>query len=264
MIEAAPPVPVYGYRPVLREIARGGLSGFIAGFVVGGIGGRIAMRISALIDPSAKGAVTEGGATVGEFTLGGTVALVMFVGIFTGFALATVWVIAARWLPARGAGRYLVAAILAVAMGAHLAIEGRNIDFLILDPKWAQVTIFVALAALGGVVLVRVDRWLEWRLPAASGGNVLLYALIAAFGLLIASGVFALFVAPAEDCTCASRPRLPAALMIVLAAITAATWTFFGRGRRSPPWLATLGRLTLAAMITAGLLHLGGEIAHFT
>lgn len=36
---------------VLRDIARGGISGVVAGIVVGGLGGRLVMRIAALLHP---------------------------------------------------------------------------------------------------------------------------------------------------------------------------------------------------------------------
>jgi hypothetical protein len=47
----------------------------MSGAVFGGVGGRIIMRIVALIDQSAYGVRTDSGATVGEITVGGTIAL---------------------------------------------------------------------------------------------------------------------------------------------------------------------------------------------
>lgn len=262
MTMAAPPQAPSGSAPIVREIARGGLAGFLTGVVMGGGGGRLAMRLSALLDPAARGARTEGGATVGEFTLAGTASFVIFVGIFSGIALAVVWVVAQRWLPRRSSSRYAVAAILVVAMGARFAIEGRNIDFLILDPKPAQVTIFVALAAATGALVVGSDRWLERRLPAASGSAAWWYRSIALIGALLTIPVV-LGLFSSNDCSCVSPPRLPGILLVVTGITTAGSWILRIRGPGVPGWLLRAGGISLALMIVAGLLHLGGEIAHF-
>lgn len=263
MTAAAPPRAPTGSAAIVREIARGGLAGLLTGFLVGGVGGRLAMRVSSLIDPAARGARTEAGATVGEFTLEGTVGFVVFVGIFAGLTLATIWVIAQRWLPNRGVYRYLVAALFVAAMGARFAIEGRNIDFLILDPKWAQVGLFVVLAAAAGVVVVRVDRWLERRLPAAVGTALWWYRTIAAVGALLAVPmIVGLF--NVEMSSTVSPPRLPGLLLIVVAAASVAAWRFQTKGSKAPPWLGHGARFALAATIVAGFVHLVGEVAHFT
>ena len=63
---------------VLRDIARGGISGVAAGIVVSGLGGRLVMRIAALLHPDAVGALTENGNRIGDITVGGTLSLVLF------------------------------------------------------------------------------------------------------------------------------------------------------------------------------------------
>jgi hypothetical protein len=242
-----------------REIARGGLAGLITGLAMGGGGARLAMRIASLIDPSARGRTTEAGFSVGEFTLGGTIGLVVFGGIFTGIGLAIIWVIVRPWLPNRGVGRYLVAALIGVAMGGRFAIDGRNIDFFILDPAWGQVAIFLLLSALTGAAVVAVDQWLERRLPPARRDLMIGYGIVAIIGLVLTIPSMLLYFR-AEECACVSPPRLVGVFFIGLAVLTARSW-FVEDG--SSQWTSRGGPVVLAAMVVAGLLHLGGEIAHF-
>ena len=63
---------------MLRDIARGGISGAIVGVVVGGLGGRLMMRLAAILHPDAVGALTENGNRIGDITMGGTLFLVLF------------------------------------------------------------------------------------------------------------------------------------------------------------------------------------------
>jgi hypothetical protein len=120
---------------VLRDIARGGLSGALAGIAVGGLGGRLVMRVVALLHPDAFGALTENGNRIGDITLGGTLALVLF-GLIACAMAGAVWVIVSPWIPGRAFVRALLAAGIAVAIGTPVLIIGGNPDFVILahDP----------------------------------------------------------------------------------------------------------------------------------
>ena len=84
---------------ILRDIARGGLAGLAVGVVVGGIGGRLAMRLIALLIPESTGRFTENGARIGDITLGGTFAVLLFGGLFAGIFVGTIWVVVSPWLP---------------------------------------------------------------------------------------------------------------------------------------------------------------------
>jgi hypothetical protein len=64
------------WSTLIRSTAISGISGALTGFLVGGVGGRIVMRISALVaGDSARGAITDNGDRVGEFTIEGTIEL---------------------------------------------------------------------------------------------------------------------------------------------------------------------------------------------
>ena len=75
---------------ILRDIARGGLAGLAVGVVVGGLGGRVAMRLIALLIPNPPAAFTENGNRIGDITLGGTFALLLFGGLFAGIFAGTI------------------------------------------------------------------------------------------------------------------------------------------------------------------------------
>ncbi len=251
-----------GWRHAAREVTRGGLAGLLTGVAMGGGGGRLAMRVASLLDPSARGRTTEAGFSVGEFTLDGTIELVLFGGIFTGIGLAVIWVVVRPWLPSRGAARYLMGAAIGVAMGGRFAIDGRNIDFFILDPAWGQASIFIVLAAVTGMAVVAVDGWLERRLPPPRNDLMIGYGIVAMIGLLMAVPSTLLFFR-SEDCGCVSPPRLVGVVFIALAWLTAGSWVRGQVGSLAARWSPRAGPMFLLALVAAGLLHLAGEIAHF-
>lgn len=245
---------------LVRRIFIAGLSGMISGFLVVGLGGRLAMRLTSLIDRSAHGARTEAGFTVGEVTLAGSLEFVIFVGIFGGLAVTAVWPVVDRWIPASGRGRLGMAALSAGAIGGRLAIDGRNFDFLILDPGWLMAAIFVVLAALVGVVAVAVTRALETRLSRGAHWA-------RAWPALIVLGVFPAAIwfvfAFDSECSCVSRPWLTTAMLFILAGFTVVTWVRDFRGQVPSTRWERGGKVLLLAVIVTGLFHLGGEIAHF-
>ena len=68
---------------LVRHIALVGLAGVVVGVVVGG--GRLVMGILAAVAPDrVTGRITENGNRVGELTMGGTIELLVFVGVFAG------------------------------------------------------------------------------------------------------------------------------------------------------------------------------------
>jgi len=96
---------------LVRHIAIGGIAGLVTGIAVGGGGGRLFMRIAgAAARDAAQGARTEAGFTVGEVTFGGTVALIVFIGVVVGVVGAALYLIFRPWLRGQvgGGARLLV------------------------------------------------------------------------------------------------------------------------------------------------------------
>jgi hypothetical protein len=256
---AAPGSPTAAWPPgeVLRDIARGGLAGLIAGVLVGGLGGRIVMRLAALIVPSSAGAFTENGNRIGAITLEGSLALLIFVGLFVGLGAGFVWVTIRPWLPGGPGMRALLVMPVAVALGSFGLIQGENPDFEVLERSPVVLGVLVALVALIGLSVALLDAWLDRRLPRASSaasGPAGAYSIVLLLGL-----VFGLLVVVpgyiGQDVW-----GLGAALVVVGIA-TLATWTLRIRGRdQIPPLVAVLGYGGLAAAVIVGFAGAWSEI----
>ena len=153
---------------VLRRVSLLTLACIGSAFVVGGIGGRIVMGISAAAaGPNMVGRITENGNRIGEFTIGGTLFLVLFIGVLVAL-FGTVIVVGSdpwlRWMgPLQGLGFGL----------AVLALNGQqdnfgSTDFRVLEPAYLNIAMFVALNLLFGFSVTGVYWLLDKRLPQAA------------------------------------------------------------------------------------------------
>ncbi len=185
---------------VLREIARGGLAGLVAGVLVAGVGGRIVMRLAAFLVPAADGAITENGNVVGTITFGGSLALVLFIGLFFGIVAGSLWVVIQSWLPATALRRTVAAVPVAVALGTVGLVDARNPDFGVLGHSPPVVASLVVLVALFAPVLVLAERWLDGRLPRPGPTDravVAGYTIVTMIGsLLTVFAVLPLYLGP--------------------------------------------------------------------
>ena len=243
---------------VVRDIARGGLAGLVVGLVVAGLGGRIVMRLAALAVPASAGAFTENGNRIGDITLGGSLGLILFVGLLAGIYFGVVWVVISPWLPGRGLVKGLVAMPIAVALGAFGLIDRQNVDFLVLRRDPLVVAILIVLVASIGPAMAVVDGWLDRRLPRPETGHtrageayVLLAVLgIALGGLLEAQALF-------------GRQSVPLGVTVLLVGLmTLAWWRERYRGRPAPSRVLTIAaRATLVLGTVAGFAVLIPEAA---
>lgn len=119
-------------------------------------------------DP-AQGLLTEADEVVGEITAGGSIAIVVFVGVFGGLLAAASYLVVRRWLPSRAGPAGVVMGILLLGtIGAGDALSPDNVDFAILGPTWLAVTLIVALALLFGVTFTAIAARLEAGMPTLS------------------------------------------------------------------------------------------------
>lgn len=247
---------------VLPRVAATALSGAAAGFVMAGVGGRLAMRLSAQIDRSAHGFTTEAGAVVGEFTLAGTISFIVFVGLGGAVIVGILWSIVSPWLPRDGRRRRVTAFVVTAALGSRMAIDGRNFDFVILDPALLQALIFVVLAGLTGVVAVAIEPWMTNRVSAERAGAKAAYWAIIAAGAILAVPFSFLFFNE-ESCGCLSPPWLVGGAILALGLVWLARLVTGLRRTAEPRWLGVGGRALVVTATLAGLAHLAGEISHF-
>jgi hypothetical protein len=153
LVRRAPARPDSGGSAVLAVLRRaciGVVAGAVAGILVGGLGGRLVMRVvAATSKDGVQGTLTEAEEEIGEVTLGGTIGLVVFVGIFVGAFGGLVYVIVRRWLPGRAWSAGLVFGGGLLVVFARLdPLDPDSVDFAVLTPRWLSVLLVSLLFPL--------------------------------------------------------------------------------------------------------------------
>jgi hypothetical protein len=152
----------------LRETAILVAAAGIAGVLVGGLGSRLVMRLSALAAPEVQGTLTENGNVVGEITLEGTIALMIFAGLSSAVFGSGAFVIAKPWLPRRTVPRGLVFGAFLLALAGAAVIDPANADFVILGDRLLNVTMFSSLFVAFGLVASAAFAVLDRGVPPAA------------------------------------------------------------------------------------------------
>jgi hypothetical protein len=236
---------------VLRDIARGGISGAIVGIVVGGLGGRLLMRLVAILHPDAVGEITENGNRIGDITLGGTLFLILF-GLILCALAGVLWVIVSPWIPGHTGVRALLTAGIAIATGTPELIIGRNPDFVILDHDPRVVALLVALVGLIGLSIALLDSWLDRRLPHAVTGRrspAVFYATVTLMGAVLVLPVVLLVFLTSDEY---QLPLRAGYALLVVGLCTATWWGLRVRGRVIAPRglvIAAQGALLVAVVL---------------
>lgn len=247
----APPMEIVAAAPWLQRLIRviGRASalltaGVVSGVLVLGLGLRLMMRVAAATSPeSAQGRLTDADEVVGDVTLGGTMFLVLGVGVLGGMVSVAAWAAFRRWLPERS----VLAGVVAAAVGSGMLarpsglIDPHNRDFVILSPAWLALLMSVAVVLAFGVSFaVLADRWAaRWPVPALTVRGVL--CVLPFFGVLALS----LTIGP-----------LAGVLVVV---VSVAAWRQ-GRSTRPGRWLERSerpGGLVLRAAAVLGAVWVG-------
>jgi hypothetical protein len=215
------------------------------------------MFLSRLIHPDAVGRFTENGNQIGEFTLGGTIGLLVFGGLAGGLFAGAIWVFVREWIP----DNPLLVGLGTLAIGGFLLIEADNPDFAILDPPVIDLILLLCLVFLFGVVLHRLDRALDSRLPLRPGPvSAFAYGLLTLFGIAVAIPAFGNFFS-SDFCGCAQPPIWTGVLIAAAAVATLWWWALDLRGAEAPPSrLHSFGRLATAGAVVAGAVHLTMQV----
>ena len=181
----------------LRPLGLATGSGAIAGVVSAGLGARLVMKIIALLDPSTEGALTDASATVGEFTIGGTIEL-LILGTILGAASGLFYLGLRRWLPVPPAWRGMAFGALTLVTVGHPLFDPANADFQIFEPVVVVVALFGALFLVNGILLAMLlDRFhtdphylKTSKVPRIAGAAIGLVFILGAF--LFAGGTIGL------------------------------------------------------------------------
>jgi hypothetical protein len=250
------------FAGLARHITLAGFAGVFTGILVGGIGGRLFMRLAGAAAPEiAQGRGTEAGFTVGEVTFGGSLALVLFIGIFTGIVGAILYAVFSPWIAWARRWRGVLFGVVLFAIGSATSdiMNPDNIDFRILEnPVLLVVAIFLLFLAFG-LVMDAAFRFLDQRMPSeqSSSGSVNVpYIVLALVGLLAFVAVLPVFF---TDSLCDCNPPIVAALAMLLSGLGTLVWWATALFSVMPSWSrivsAVLGYTGIAGVLVFGLLR---------
>lgn len=224
-LETRPRITQVRFMELARHAAIVGVAGLITGVLVGGVGGRMLMRIAAIAAPDRViGATTENGNRIGDITVGGTLALIVFVGILLGLVGAIAYLIAEPWLTWAGRWHGVVFGGFLLAIGGAGTLTSDNFDFFLVGNQEIVVAMFVGLFLGFGMTITGVVRRLERRLPTIDPDRPVAggwgYLALATFGLQFVLLFFVQFFV--DDARSGEAPILTGVLMMGLTVTTAA------------------------------------------
>lgn len=230
------------FTGAVRGLAAVTAAGAVLGLLVGGVGGRLGMFLLAELNPAASGVESDDGFTIGQFTVSGTVNL-MVVTLVLGALGAAIYcvlrplVIGPRWFRVFSVGLGP-----AVVVGEQL-VHTDGVDFTLLQPADPAIALFVAIPGTYGALLTIVGE--RWRAP---------------------DGFFARCPLPL-----ALLPLLAYGPLVPLLLVLAAGWAVLEVLRRSgavSPAVSNVvqwaGRAALSVLFVVSLLVLLDEVSHLT
>lgn len=153
--EGTVPPPSDALRRYLWYVTVAVAAGVGSGVVMLGIGGRLVMRLLAATSSDAvQGRITEADEVVGEITLGGSMGLIIFVGLLGGLVTGALYMLIRRWLPKGRLGGLTYGAILLVLFASRIdPLRPDNKDFDIVGPGWLSVVAYVAIILGHGMLM---------------------------------------------------------------------------------------------------------------
>jgi hypothetical protein len=250
------------------------MAGMFTGFIVGGVGGRLVMRVSAIAAPErVTGIPTEAGNRVGDITVGGTLELVIFVGIFSGLFGALAYLATEPWLEWTGRWHVPVFAMGLLAVASPVVIDPDNLDFAILRNRELNVAMFMGLFIAFGLLIGLLRPVIEvWLSRAGTGGAAFSMArgsaidprrsvLLTANGLLIGIAFAAQYLVE-EACGCAASGTTTV-FSIATVAATVAFWALLVADRlevRRLRLVRITGYIALAGAVGTGAFRLVSNV----
>ena len=169
---------------LVREVAAGSLSGIVVGIIVGGLGSRLVMRLAAIAGGSGvQGITTSNGNRVGDITLGGTIGLIFFGGVFAGLLGGLLYASLRPWLAPFARWRGLIFGLGVLGLAGSVILDEASSDFVILRPPLLNIAMFAVLFPIFGITLVPLfDRTLR-----ALAGRSLISDTLALLSALVAA-----------------------------------------------------------------------------
>ena len=150
-------------RSAARTLGIGVVAGALSGFVVGGIGGRLFMFVLAQLNPEESGVLTDDGVPIGQFTVGGTLNLLIIttvIGVIGGLVFLALRGLrfGPQWF------RVLSMPVGATMVVGSMLVHSDGVDFTLLQPIALGVAMTLAVPFLYTLMLAALaDRWLGDR-----------------------------------------------------------------------------------------------------
>lgn len=253
-------------RAVARQIAIGALAGFLVGLVVIGGGLRLLMRLAALLsERGANQMVTENGNVVGEITLDGTLALLVFTGAMFGMAGGIVVMAVRPWLPSSGWRRYLLTGAIGFAVAGPAVLEaGENGDYKRFGILGLNICLFTLIPFFFGVAVLPAIDWLDRAISPSLPGLSRGWPDVLKSAVLLALALPGLLLLPLA----VQMP--PVALLLVLPIVRAIAPIWLRRAptrerrRQRECWENALARLMLVTPCVLGLALMAQAINRLT
>jgi hypothetical protein len=166
-----------------RRLSAVAVAGLLSGVAVGGVGGRLAMLLLRLTSSEAlHGLESDDGFVMGQVSAA-SLFLLLFTGVL-GVVGALGYLAVRAWIPA--GARAAWTGVFGAAVGGSGVVHPDGIDFVLLQPPWLAIALFVALPALYGVAMsILVERGLR-RADERRGGRLWFLGLLP----LLALGLF--------------------------------------------------------------------------
>ena len=149
------------------------------------------MRILAVAEEGNRGITTDAGFVSGTFSLSGTMELVGFVTVFTGFAGGVLYVLVRRWLPERMRWRIPAWGLLLLLFSRGFPIDD-SFDFRVFGPAGLAVALFGLFPFLYAAVQVPLAERLDRNVPALFRTRTVTALGLAAIAALAISGAVTL------------------------------------------------------------------------
>lgn len=236
---------------VLRHVSSLGLACVTAGALVGGVGGRIVMSVSAAAaGPDLAGRLTENGNRIGDFTVGGTIALIVFGGIFSGLIASVPVVGSYPWWEWARALKGLGYGLVSLALVGYTLFD--SVDFRILEPVGLNVSMFLGLVMVFGFAVVGIkwlyDRWL----PEPRGEGQYVYLVLVAAGAPIPLMMGTLFYTSSSFCGCVPAYGIGAAAFVMI--VSTGVYLASQVTDRIPTWASRVAPFTGYGALLLGLI----------
>ena len=253
-----------------RAAGIGSLAGALSGLIAGGIGGRLAMRLVAIVaGPDKVGVTTDNGNRVGDITVEGTVALILFGGVFAGILGGLAYEAVRPWFVTFGRWRGPIFGLALLASVGSVVIDPDNIDFRRFGSPALNTFLFALLFILYGVVLIPIEERLRRAVPelptpprgiwATIAEAAVILALLPA-GLLVVSGIVELVSLARGPLDASAIGPLLILLMVLI--VLALRWRLEAREgtANAHRGVGALGYAVLAVPIAVGAVESVGAI----